>query len=152
MKAVRVWLLALACLGCRSADELMPPPGNQLAVGEWGGDNAGIIVDDSVAHVHIDCTVGNFPMPVTLGEDRRFNVAGSYVLRAFPVQVGPPLPAQFAGVIDGNELTFTVAVNDTVEKRVVALGPVTVYYHRQAAMRQCPICRLEYTQHQHRGD
>src|SRR5688572_19253399 len=125
---VLVLLAALACVSCRNEGEVMPPPGNELAVGEWGGDNAGIIVSDSVAHVHIDCTLGNFKVPVTLDEQRRFNVAGSYVLRAYPVQLGPELPAQFAGVIDGNELTFTVAVNDTVEKRVVALGPVKVYY------------------------
>jgi hypothetical protein len=137
---------ALLSLGCGNRETLLPPPGNQLALGEWGGDNAGIIVSDSVAHVHIDCTLGNFKVPVTLDSERRFNVTGTYVLRAFPVQLGPELPAQFAGVIDGNELTFTVAVNDTVEKRVVALGPVKVYYHRPAAMRQCPICRLKHSQ------
>lgn len=136
--------LTLLLLGCGSRETVLPPAGNQLAVGEWGGDNAGIIVSESIAHVHIDCTIGDFPMPVTLDENHRFNVTGSYVLRAFPVQLGPSLPAQFAGVIDGNELTFTVAVNDTVEKKLVALGPVKVYYRRQASMRQCPICRLKH--------
>ena len=145
MRYAFLCLVAAACTGCRHDGGVLPPPGNQLAAGEWGGDDAGIVVNDSIAHVHIGCTVGNFAVPVTLDSARRFNVAGRYVLRAFPVQVGPELPAQFAGVIDGNELTFTVAVNDTVEKRVVALGPVKVYYHRQATMRQCPICVKPYT-------
>jgi hypothetical protein len=142
VKSLRA-LLLVAGLGCASEDKIAPD-GNQLAVGEWGGNNAGILVSDSVAHVHIDCTLGDFKMPVTLDSEHRFNVAGNYVLRAFPVQLGPSLPAQFAGVINGNELTFTVAVNDTVEKRLVALGPFKVYYQRSAMMGPCPICRPKH--------
>jgi hypothetical protein len=34
-----------------------------------------------------------------------------------------------------------VAVNDTIEKKLVALGPVTVTFGREPRMQQCPICR-----------
>lgn len=134
-------LASMLAFGCARTDSVLPPPGNQLALGQWGGENAGILVENDVAHVHIDCTFGNFPMPITLDANRRFSVAGSYVLRAYPVQTGPDLPAQFAGVLEGSRLTFTVAVNDTVEKRVVALGPTTVVYKREPKMQNCPICR-----------
>lgn len=126
---------------CESATFDDFPTGTKLAVGTWGGENAGVIVGDSVTHVHVGCTFGDFKGVAPLDSEGRFNVAGSYVLRAFPVQVGPTLPAQFAGFISGNRLTLTVAVNDTVEKKVVVLGPVTVTYGRDPRMGPCPICK-----------
>ena len=50
-------------------------------------------------------------------------------------------PAQFAGQLEGNRLTLTVTVSDTVEKKTVVLGPVTVTFGREPRMQQCPICR-----------
>ena len=116
-------------------------PGDELAVGTWGGENAGVIVSDTTAHVHVACTLGNFPMPVQLDSEGRFSVAGSYVLRAYPVFVGPHLPAQYSGRVSGTRLTLTVAVNDTVEKKTVQVGPVTVTFGREPRMQACPICR-----------
>jgi hypothetical protein len=135
-----LFVIAAFCIGCTRSDSVLPPDDTRLSLGEWGGKDAGVIVGDTTVHVHIGCTLGDFPAPVALDQNRRFSVAGSYVLRAFPVQFGPPLPAQFAGVVEGDRLTFTVAVNDTVEKKVVALGPVTVRYKQAANMQQCPIC------------
>lgn len=130
-------LLTTSCSGA----SLLPPSGDKLAAGTWGGDNAGVIVTDSVTHVHVGCTFGNIPGNVTFDADGRFTVDGSYVLRAYPVMVGPTLPAQFSGRVAGRRLTLAIAVNDTVEKRVVALGPVTVVYGRTPSMGPCPICR-----------
>ena len=64
-------------------------------------------------------------------------------LRLYPVAVGPTMPAQFAGVVNGNRLTFTVAVNDTVETKLVVLGPAIVTFGRQPEMGPCPICTAE---------
>jgi hypothetical protein len=130
-------LLITSCTGA----SLLPPPGDELAAGTWGGDNAGVIVTDSVTHVHVGCTFGDIPGNVTFDADGRFTVDGSYVLRAYPIMVGPTLPAQFSGRVAGRRLTIAIAVNDTVEKRVVALGPVTVVYGRTPSMGPCPICR-----------
>jgi len=116
-------------------------PGGTLDIGTWGGDEAGVIVTDSSAHVHVRCTFGDIPDVILLNEEGRFTVDGSYVLRAYPVTVGPPLPAQFSGRVVGRTLTLAIAVNDTVEDRVVALGPVTVVYGREPRMIACPICR-----------
>lgn len=130
--------LATAC----SSSSLPPVVDGELAVGTWGGDQAGVIVTDTEIHVHVGCTFGDILGNVTLDAQGRFTVDGSYVLRAYPIQVGPSLPAQFSGRISGSTMTLAIAVNDTVEKRVVALGPVTVVFGREPQMAQCPICRV----------
>lgn len=134
-------LVAAAVVSCR-ADETMVAAGTRLAIGTWGGDGAGIIATDTVTHVHVGCTLGDIPGRVTLDANGRFTANGTYVLRAFPVFIGPTLPAQFSGVVVGRTLTFAVAVNDTVEKRVVALGPVTVQLGAEPRLGPCPICRV----------
>lgn len=133
-------LLGLLVGSC-SGSSLLPPSDGILAVGTWGGDNAGVIVTDSVVHVHVGCTFGDMPGNVQLDQDGRFTVDGSYVLRAYPIQLGPSLPAQFSGRVAGRILTLAVAVDDTVEGKVVALGPITVVYGRDPEMGPCPICR-----------
>lgn len=129
---------AAAACGGRTAPILA---GDRLAVGTWGGENAGVIVGDTVAHVHIGCTFGDLPGPVPLDAAGRFTVQGSYVLRAYPIAVGPSLPARFTGVVDGGTLTLRVTVTDTVQHRVVELGPASVTYGREPRMGPCPICR-----------
>jgi hypothetical protein len=131
-------LAVFALSGCPSDDPVSPD--GDLLVGTWGGDNVAFIVESSTTHIHIGCTNGDFPAPITIDDAGRFNVSGSYVLRAYPVQIGPPLPAQLAGVVDGRLLTFTVSVNDTVEKKLVVLGPETVTFARDPRMGPCPIC------------
>ena len=132
----------LTAAACATLDSLLPPAGDQIALGTWGGDNAGLIATDSLTHVHIGCTFGDIVGRVMLDADGRFNVSGSYMLRAYPVAVGPMVPAQFSGQVSGSMLTFSVAVNDTVEKKLVALGPATVYFARQPTMGACPICAV----------
>ena len=137
--AAIVLLLGIA-YACADSSPL-PPSDGQLAVGTWGGDNAGVIVTDAQVHVHVGCTLGDVPGTIQLDSEGRFTVDGNYILRAYPVQVGPSLPAQFSGRVTGRILTLAIAVNDTVEKKVVALGPITVQFGRAPEMGPCPICR-----------
>ena len=130
-----IWVLATGC----QEDDPVSPDGN-LLTGTWGGETVSLMVEQDVAHVHVGCTNGDFNAPLAVDADGRVNVSGSYVLRAYPIQVGPSLPAQLAGVLSGRQLTFTVAVNDTVEKTLVVLGPVTVTLGRDPRMGPCPIC------------
>lgn len=132
-----------AAISAACADPLDSNPEDRLLAGTWGGASAGVIVSDSTAHVHINCTFGNFAVPVTVDTRGRFSVPGSYLLRAYPVVHGPELPAQFSGEIDGSRLTLTVAVNDTVEKKTVQLGPVVVRLGVEPRLDICPICRRE---------
>jgi hypothetical protein len=140
MRIVLAASLALLLATCDDYGPL-PPSGDTLAIGTWGGDNAAVIVTDTQGHVHVGCTFGDMPPGIVLDANGRFTVDGSYVLRAYPVQVGPSLPAQFSGRVSGHTLTLAIAVNDTVEKKVVALGPVTVVFGRTPNLGPCPICR-----------
>jgi hypothetical protein len=139
LKWTALWLLPLLA-GCAPQKHVLEADGT-LPIGTWGGENAGILLAGDAAHVHIGCTNGNFPAPLVLDASRRFTVAGSYVLRAYPVQQGPDLPAEISGVLSGDKLTFTVAVNDTVLQRDTVIGPVSVYFQREPRMQNCPICR-----------
>lgn len=130
-----IWILGTGC----PEDDPVSPDGN-LLTGTWGGENVSLIVEQDFAHVHVGCTNGDFSAPIAVDASGRVNVSGSYVLRAYPIQVGPSLPAQLAGQLSGRQLTFTVAVNDTVEKKLVVLGPVTVTSGRDPRMGPCPIC------------
>jgi hypothetical protein len=56
----------------------------------------------------------------------RFDVSGSYVLRAYPITVGPAVPARFTGYIDGGRIVVTATVDDTVEHRAIVRGPVAL--------------------------
>jgi hypothetical protein len=114
--------------------------GTILVEGTWGGDDAGAIVTDTLVHVHFGCTNGYFPGPAVLGADGRFSIPGEYYLHVYPVAMGPPMPAELAGVVRGKSLTMTVAVNDTIEKNLVVLGPATVQLGREPRMQMCPIC------------
>jgi len=110
-------------------------------VGTWGGENAGLIADDTSAHVHIACTFGNVAQAIEPGPGGRFDVPGAYVLRAYPVYVGPSLPARFQGTVLGKVLTLSVVVQDTVADTTVTLGPVQLQLGREPQMGPCPICR-----------
>lgn len=137
-----VFLASVGLLvGSCSGSSLLPPSDGVLAAGTWGGDNSGVVVTDSAVHVHVGCTFGDMPGNVQLDATGRFTIDGSYVLRAYPVQIGPSLPAQFSGRVAGRTLTLAIAVHDTVEGKVVALGPITVVYGRDPEMGPCPICR-----------
>ncbi len=107
-------VLALSGGGCAGSGNTAAPLPTTVTLGTWGTDGAGVIVSDTLVHVHVGCTKGDFRRPETLDADGRFNVAGTYLLRAYPVALGPTLPARFAGVIRGSTMTLSVAVDDTV--------------------------------------
>lgn len=133
---------AVLAAACATRDALHPPAGTQIALGTWGGDGAGIVATDSATHIHIGCTFGDVVGRVVLDADGRFNVSGSYMLRAYPIAIGPTVPAQFSGRVVGPTLTIVVAVNDTVARKLVALGPVSVRFGHQPKLGPCPICAV----------
>jgi len=111
---------------------------DRVLAGTWGGDNAGVIVTDTSAHVHIGCTVGDVHQPLETDPEGRFDVPGLYNITAYPVYRGPDHPARFAGRIDGKVMTLTVQLTDTA----VVLGPVQLTYGKEPRMGPCPICRV----------
>lgn len=135
----KIILAGTAIALLRGCDAAGPKP--SPVTGTWGGDNAGLIADDSSAHVHIACTFGNVPQGITLDAGGSFDVAGEYVLRAFPVAVGPSLPARYQGIVIGNAMTLRVTVSDTTADTIVRLGPVRLVRGKEPQMQVCPICR-----------
>ena len=135
-------LLLLPLHGCGTASVGDPPLDGLLAIGTWGGSEAGVLVTDTLAHVHLGCTYGDLRGRVTLDADGRFTRGGTYLLRAYPVAIGPTMPAVFSGRVLGQTLTISVAVRDTIAKTDVSLGPVTVRLGTEPTMANCPICRV----------
>jgi len=132
-----VSLLVAACSGGSTA----PSNDGSLPLGTWGGENSGMIVSDTAMHLHVACTYGDVSGRIPLAANGQFDVAGSYLLRAYPIAVGPTMPARFVGRVEGGKATITVTVNDTVEHKSTVLGPVVVTWGTEPKMGPCPICR-----------
>jgi hypothetical protein len=130
---------AWAIAACSSATTV--PSDGMLALGTWGGDSAGMIVGDTATHLHIKCTFGDISGRVVLNATGGFDARGSYMLRAYPIAIGPPLPARFVGVVSGDRATVTVTVDDTVKRETVVLGPAVVLLGTEPKLWPCPICR-----------
>ena len=105
--------------------------------GTWGGENAGLIATDTVAHVHIGCTLGYAKTPITVRSDGSFEATGTYNVDAFPIDRGIIHPARFSGRIDGKTMTLSVELTDDGRR----LGPVSLILGKEPKMGPCPICR-----------
>jgi hypothetical protein len=125
-------VLGLALLaGC---DNPFPP--GAVVRGMWGGDNAGLMADDTSAHIHIGCTYGDVHEPIVLDMSSRFDVVGEHNISAYPVDRGILHPARFTGSVDGRTMTLTVTLTDTA----VTLGPVSMTFEKEPNLGPCPIC------------
>ena len=84
MMLAAVVVLAAACGASRIE------PGN-LAVGTWGGEEAGLLVRADGAHAHIGCTYGDIAGPIPFDADGHFDVAAQWNVTAFrpPRRYGP---------------------------------------------------------------
>lgn len=133
-------LAVTALMACGSAVTDAPPPDRRVALGTWGSDSAGVIVGDTTFHLHVGCTYGNVTGRVVLDANGEFTRTGTYVLRAFPVAVGPSLPAEFRGSVRGSRLTVTATIRDTTNGTTVVKGPVTAQLGVAPGLRNCPIC------------
>lgn len=128
-------------LACSSAVSSVPISDGFIPLGTWGGDSGGMIVGDTAMHLHVACTYGDVSGRVPVSASGQFDVRGSYMLRAYPITVGPSVPARFIGHMDGSTITVTVIVDDTVEHKTVTRGPVTVKFGDEPRLGPCPICR-----------
>lgn len=132
---------AIMLFACSSSGIAPAPSDGRLPLGTWGGDNAGMIVGDTAMHLHIGCTYGDVSGRIVLRANGHFDVTGSYMLRAYPIAVGPSVPARFTGQVEGSVTTVTVTVDDTVQHTTVIKGPVIVKYGDDPRLGPCPICR-----------
>jgi len=130
----RGFALLMLAAACQSTE---PSRLTRVPLGTWGGDEAGLIVAESEAHVHIGCTLGDIPGPIPVDARGGFEVLGSYNVDAFPVDRGIRHPARFTGRTDGRALTLSVLLTDDGQ----AFGPVTLALGVTPRMKNCPICR-----------
>jgi hypothetical protein len=139
---MRALSLVIVCLvvAC-GAGSTAPASDGTLPLGTWGGENSGMIVSDTAMHLHVGCTYGDVSGRIQLGAGGQFDVAGSYLIRAYPIAIGPTMPARFVGRVEAGKATVTVTVNDTTEKKSVVFGPVVVTLGAEPKMGPCPICR-----------
>ena len=131
-------LLALLLVGSCSSEPDLPPA---IPEGTWGGDDAGVLLTATSAHVHVGCTQGNFGAPIPVGGDGSFRAEGRYshMYELYPLGTGKDHPATLSGRLDREDrLTFTVRVTDGEEE----YGPVEVRRGVEPSMQNCPICRL----------
>ena len=134
MKAIAALAAVTALLGPCDPTGVRPP--KDLA-GTWGGENAGLIADDTSAHVHIGCTYGNVHQQIVPDANGRFDVPGEQNITAHPVDLGVMHPARFTGRVTGITMTLTITLTDTT----VSLGPVQLFLGKEPRMGPCPICR-----------
>lgn len=113
-------------------------PAAAPVVGTWGGENAGLMADDSSAHVHIGCTYGNVHQQIVPDSSGKFDVPGEHDITAYPVDRGTQHPARFSGRVADGWMTLVVTLTDTA----VTLGPVQLAYGKEPRMGPCPICRV----------
>jgi hypothetical protein len=133
---MRLTLASLLVLASTCNEGTEPP--RPLTEGTWGGENAAVIVLDTVVHIHIGCTYGNAPPPPSPGvSEGRFELTGTYNIDAHPVNLGIFHPARISGEVSGRWMIVSVALQDTN----VTLGPVSVMLGREPTMQACPICR-----------
>lgn len=129
--------IALALAAALACNGRLITPVTEI-VGTWGGDNAGLIVTDSTAHIHIGCTLGDADGPIHPDAQGRFEASGTYNVDAYPIDRGILHPARFTGQVVGRRMTLTVVLTDTTRQ----LGPVTLTYGKEPRMGPCPICRM----------
>jgi hypothetical protein len=125
---------------CSSTSAVLPADG-LLPLGNWGGDSSGMIVSDTAMHLHVSCTYGDVSGRISFDPTGGFNVPGSYMLHAYPIAVGPTMPARFVGHLSGSTVTVTAIVTDTTQHTTVTRGPVTVTLGADPKLGPCPICR-----------
>lgn len=133
-------LFVAAFAACSSTSAVLPPDG-LVPLGNWGGDTSAMIVSDTATHLHISCTYGDVSGRIALDAAGAFDVIGSYMLHAYPITIGPSVPARFIGHLTGSTLTVTAIVSDTMQHTTVTRGPVTVTLGADPKLGPCPICR-----------
>jgi hypothetical protein len=112
-------------------------PGTHLAFGEWGGDRVQVVASDSSTDVWNGCTGGTFAGNIALEGSGYFSVNGRWEPYFGPFNQ-PTMPAQMSGQVSGNTMTFSVAVYDTIQKKIISVAPATATLGQHANIVLCP--------------
>jgi hypothetical protein len=120
--ALSLLLLALWLGGhCRSVKmATVSQEQHRVAPGKWGGQNVELDVTEDGARMRFSCARGNIERPLTLDDEGRFSVQGTFVAQgAGPSRADDPpksRPAVYSGVVRDKLMTLTVSVTDSKEE------------------------------------
>lgn len=110
------WLITFAACGQAAPSQSETP--RAVPSGAWGTARALLTVDESGAHLELDCGHADVEGALALDDDGRFDKMGTFTReRGGPIVRGEPLdshPARFTGRLEGRKLTLTVAPTDGV--------------------------------------
>jgi hypothetical protein len=128
------WLLAVGVLTPACKGPLEPSD----LVGTWGGAHVEVAFDSAgFGTVQYDCAHGRIAPPITLSAAGALRASGEHVREhGGPVHEGEvpdTHPAQYAGEVHGDRLTFTVTLTDSAS----VLGPYTVRRGEPAQLFRC---------------
>ena len=88
----------------------------QALEGSWGGQHISLNVGTLDAEVEFDCAEGAIFGPYVVAHDGRFSWPGTFTRgTGGPARAGsepPQVPATYAGVFRGSEMTLTVEAQD----------------------------------------
>lgn len=113
-----------------------PAPQKKMQ-GEWGGQGISMEVTDTGATLGFDCATGSITEAIVPDSAGKFSVKGVFA-RQHPGptredDVNEGQPANYAGVIEGENLTLTITLTRNNEKA----GTFTLGHGRIGRIRRC---------------
>jgi len=110
-------LVVTSALACSSPDA-------PLAEGNWGGQNASLVLARSGGVLGYSCGSGTMDATWTVSADGHLTGTGQHFFGGGPLPSGgrAPHPATYAGTIDGRVLVLTVTLTDLKQ----TLGPFSM--------------------------
>lgn len=105
--------------------------------GMWGGQGVSMEVTDNGASLDFDCATGSITEAIVPDSAGKFTVKGLFARqRPGPTREGDENngePATYTGVIEGDNLTFTITLARGDEK----IGTFTLGHGKPARIRRC---------------
>jgi hypothetical protein len=111
-------VVGTALVACHQNDMTSAPSqGNPIASGDWGGDQARLVVTSDGAELELPCAHGRIGEPLIVPASGRFEWKGTFVQeRGGPTPEGgdPAAAAVYSGAIDGETLVLSVRAGSTL--------------------------------------
>ena len=112
------WIVVgTALVACGPSDMTSAPSqGNTITSGNWGGDQARLVVATNGAELELPCAHGRIEEPLVVPANGRFEWKGTFVQeRGGPTPEGghPAVAAVYSGTLDGETMILSVRAGST---------------------------------------
>ena len=107
----------------------------RVASGPWGGEGAQLVVNAGGASLELDCGRGELIERLSLDEQGRFSVKGTFVREGGPTRRdgGDARAVVYRGRVDGDVLELTACEEDREE----TIGTWTLTRGREVRLHKC---------------